>query len=62
MICNLCGEKIISGEKYIENSIGKQMHYDCQFDLWRCELLKWAGIDIKIKEDEIIDSENSKDA
>ena len=51
MICNLCGEKIISGEKYIENSIGEQMHYDCQFDLWRCELLKWAGIDIKIKED-----------
>ena len=62
MICNLCGEKIISGEKYIENSIGEQMHYDCQFDLLRCELLKWAGIDIKIKEDEIIDFENSKDA
>ena len=62
MSWNLCGEKIISGEKYIENSIGEQMHYDCQFDLWRCELLKWAGIDTKIKEDEIIDSENSKDA
>ena len=62
MICKKKKKKIISGEKYIENSIGEQMHYDCQFDLWRCELLKWAGIDIKIKEDEIIDFENSKDA
>lgn len=61
MICNLCGEKIISGEKYIENSIGEQIHYDCQFDLWRCELLKWVGIDIKTKEDELIDIENQKD-
>ena len=50
--------KILQSRKYIENSIGEQMHYDCQFDLWRCELLKWAGIDIKIKEDEIIDFEN----
>ena len=59
MICNLCGEKIVPGEKYIENSIGERLHYDCQFELWWCELLKWAGIDIKIKGVENIDSEKS---
>ena len=58
MICSLCGEKIIPGEKYIENSIGECLHYDCQFELWRCELLKWTGVDIKTKEDEFISIEN----
>lgn len=58
MICSLCGEKIIPGEKYIENSIGECLHYDCQFELWRCELLKWTGVDIKTKEDEFIGIEN----
>lgn len=48
--CDVCGEGIYKGDKYLENDDGKISHYDC-FDNMD-DLLEWLGYDVKTMEDE----------
>lgn len=47
-ICSICGEGILEGEEFIENSDGEFRHYEC-FHSMR-ELLSWLGFEIKTME------------
>ena len=44
--CSVCGESIVSGEEYIEDSIGRCAHYDCLSG--KKQLLDFLDYEIKI--------------
>ena len=42
--CELCGEEIYEGDKYIENDDGEYAHYDCPTVI---ELVEFLGYEVK---------------
>ena len=48
--CSLCGERIQTGEEYIENDNGEIAHYDCFYDTKEC--LEWLGYKVMTMEDD----------
>ncbi|MCM1500423.1 MAG: DUF2175 domain-containing protein [Clostridium sp.] len=46
--CSICGDGIYDGERYIKNSNGEYIHYECTYTIK--ELLKWLGVEVKTME------------
>lgn len=49
--CSICNEGIIDGDKYVENTDGECVHYDCLNDNKLSDAIEWLGGEIHIMED-----------